>query len=102
MASLALEAGSMGEDETAGNPSARTPLTDWQRRQVLIAAAATAALEAPVRILDIRPAGDSASRWARKGRAGVRPAGPKPWLRRSSAASQAEPEPQTEQGGQGE
>ena len=70
----------------------RAPLTEFERRQILIAAAATAALGAPVRILDIR----AVSRWARKGRAGVRPARPAPFLRRSSAASQPEPGPAPE------
>ena len=88
----------MIEDDGKG----RTPPTDCQRRKVLIAAAATAALGEPVRILDIR----AVSRWARKGRAGVRPASPAPFLRRSSTASQPEPgpalEPETERGGDGQ
>jgi hypothetical protein len=85
---------------------ARTPLTDSQRRKILIAAAAAAALGEPARILDIRAAGGSPSRWARKGRAGVRPAGPAPFVRRSSTAPQLEPEPapgsESGQGGQGQ
>jgi hypothetical protein len=103
---LAREAESIEKDEMAGTAAARTPLTEWRRRGILIAAAATAALGAPVRILDIRSAAGSASRWARKGRADVHPASPAPWLRRSSTASRAEnepaPGPETEQGGQGE
>ena len=91
----ALEANLIEQDEMA-----RTPLTEPQRRQILIAAAASAALGAPVRILDI----GTASRWARKGRAGVRPLRPAPFFRRSSTASQAAsepaPAPETEQGGQ--
>jgi hypothetical protein len=83
------------------NATAQTPLTERQRREILIAAAATAALGAPARILDIR-----VGRWARKGRAGVHPAPPAPFFRRASTASQAEDEPppqtQTEQGGPGE
>ncbi|MGA3096347.1 MAG: hypothetical protein ABSF25_07830, partial [Bryobacteraceae bacterium] len=92
-----LEAKLIEEDEIA-----RTPLTEERRRRILIAAAATAALGAPVRILESRSAG----RWARKGRAGVQPARPAPFLRRSSAPSQVEnepaPGPETEQGGQGQ
>jgi hypothetical protein len=87
----ALEAKLIEEDEMK-----------WRRLRILIAAAATAALGAPIRILDIRSTG----RWARKGRAGVRPASPAPFFRRSSAASQAEnepaPGPEAEQGGQGQ
>jgi hypothetical protein len=82
------------------NATARTPLTERQRREILIAAAATAALGAPARILDIR-----VGRWARKGRAGVHPAAPAPFFRRASTASQAEdgrPQTQMEQGGPGE
>jgi hypothetical protein len=88
---------SIGAESIGENGMARTPLTQSQRRRILIAAAAAAALGAPVRIVDI-----SASRWARKGRAGVRPARPAPFLRRPSVASQPEPEPQAEQGGRAE
>ncbi len=48
------------------------PLTDWQRRRILIAAAAAAAVGAPVRVLDIRPAGAPPSKWIRKTRLAVR------------------------------
>jgi hypothetical protein len=76
---------------------ARTPPTESRRRRILIAAAATAALGAPVRIVDI-----SASRWARKGRAGVRPARPAPFVRRPSTASQPAPQPEADHGGPAE
>ena len=104
--SLAREAQSIDGDGMAGTAAARDPLTESQRRRILIAAAAASALGARVRVTDIQPATGSASRWARKGRAGVRPALPAPFLRRSSMAPPAEnepaPEPEAEQGGQAE
>jgi hypothetical protein len=88
---------SIGPEPIEEHGIVRTPPTESQRRRILIAAAAAAVLGAPVRIVDI-----SASRWARKGRAGVRPARPAPFVRRPSVASQPEPEPQAEQGGRAE
>jgi hypothetical protein len=90
MASLALEA-ALNEDGDAAKPEGqRRPLTDWQRKQILIAAAATVALGAPVRILEIRQADEPATRWTRTGRAGKRPPKPMPFLRRAGAALAAQ------------
>jgi len=70
-----------------------SPLSGSQRRCILIAAAATAAVGAPVRILDVRPAPvDPVNRWTRAGRAGRQIGRGAPVLRRGAVAThEAEP-----------
>jgi hypothetical protein len=80
----ALETLVLKPEEAA--PAARAPLTDWQRRCILIAAAATAALGAPVRVVDIRPVKDPADQWKRKTRTASRMPRRTPWLRKQTSA----------------
>jgi hypothetical protein len=62
------------EIQTGAPGAGDAPLTDWQRKRILIAAAAAAAVGGPVRILDIRPAGDAQNAWVKRSRVRVRAA----------------------------
>ena len=71
------------------------PLTDWQRRRILITAAASAVAGAPVRILDIRIVNHSPRPWTRKGLGRKPPVRPVAWQRAwTRPAAAPGPEPQ--------
>ena len=70
------------------------PLTDWQRRRLLIAAAASVMAGGPVRILSIRPVKAKADHWTRKGLGRRPPVRATAWQRLSTRPSAPGPEPQ--------
>ena len=63
-----------------------------KRRRILIAAAAAVAAGAPIRILDIQPAHEAASRWLQGGRGVNRGARRPAWLRRPAAVPMTDEE----------
>ncbi len=66
---VAIDAAVSTMEDPLNQPAPRA-LTDWERRKVLITAAATAALGAPVRVISITPVKTPVNRWVRSGRAG--------------------------------
>ncbi len=70
------------------------PLTDWQRRRILIAAAASVVAGGPVRVISIRPVKTRANGWTRKGLGLKPPVRPTAWQRLPARPSAPGPEPQ--------